>query len=183
MASVKPVATDPAAWPAGLTILDSEAGEFAVCRFGDVLIVAWPRQASAAAVGRLKVVSVAINRGPRPVAASVHMVGEGAAIPSAEARAGFIDLIQNHGRPARALSVVLGGNGFWASALRSVVLGMRMVTQRPFALTFHSDTPSSAQWLAKESQGFGGQPVNPDELAHAMDHVMRLARGISVVPG
>jgi len=167
-----------AALPDGLTVLDSDPGEFAVCRFRDVLIVAWPKRAAAASVARLKIASMEVNRSPRPVAASVHIVGEGAEIPSADARAGFMDLMKNHSRPARCMSVVLGGNGFWASALRSVVLGMRMVTQRSFALTFHSDTATSAHWLAKESQAFGGQPVDPEQLARAMDLVVQLARGV-----
>ena len=119
-----------------------------------------------------------INRSERPVAASVHMVGEGAAIPSAEARAGFIDLMQNHSRPARALSVVLGGSGFWASALQSVVLGMRMLTRRDFALTFHPDTWTSAQWLCQQNTAFGGRPVDPKQLSQAMDYVMQLAKGL-----
>lgn len=161
-----------------LTVLDVEPGEFAFCRFRDVFIAAWPTRATPEAVARLKVVSMELNRNPPPAAASVHLVGAGAAIPGAEARAKFVDLMNNHSRPLGALSIVLGGGGFWASALRSVVLGMRMVTPRSFAMNFHTDYASSARWIAKESRARGGAPFNPEELARAMEQVARFAEHV-----
>ncbi len=165
-----------------LLVLDAEPGEFAFCRFHNVVIVAWPKRATPEAVARLKTVSIELNRDPPAGTCSAHLVGAGAAIPSAEARAAFIDLMNNHTRPLNSLSVVLSGGGFWASAVRSVVLGMRMVTPRSFALTFHTDYESSARWLAKESRDRGGVAFKPDDLARAMAEVMRLAKGESAPP-
>lgn len=160
-----------------LSVLDMEPGEFAFCRFHNVVIVAWPKRATPQAVARLKTVSIELNRNPPTGACSAHLVEEGAAIPNAEARTAFIDLMNNHTQPLGCLSVVLRGGGFWASAVRSVVLGMRMVTPRSFALSFHNDYASSARWLAKESRERGGEPFKAEDLVRAMEEVMRLAKG------
>lgn len=162
--------------PPDVRLLEGKHGEFAFCMWRETLIVAWPPEPDLVAVQRFKRVIETLMGEKPDKGSSVHLVAEGTAVPNGEARAALIDMMQNNTDGLECLSVVLNGHGFWASALRSVIVGMRMVTTRSYALAFHGDTASAAKWLAQEVRTRGGVAFDAAELARVLDAVCRYVR-------
>jgi hypothetical protein len=62
------------------------------------------------------------------------------------------------------VAVVLGGGGFWASALQSFITGMRLVAPRSYDLRVHEHTDEVASWLPAVHHKRTNVMVDPHEL-------------------
>jgi hypothetical protein len=107
---------------------------------------------------------------------SVHiMVPGGTSMPTAEARARVGSIMRENAQRTVAAATLIPGNGFWASALRSMVTAILLLAPRSLAFRIFGDLESLAAWLAPlHSQGTGVN-VQPHELFRALRFVHRSA--------
>ncbi len=177
---------DNTAPTAPLTLLDSEPGAFAVFSYGDVSFVCWPTQATGSSVRRLAKATEDFVRACPRGCSNIHVAREGAGLPTPEARAGFVEMMHRYTDDLACIGVVLMGSGFWASALQSAIIGMRMLAARPFPMRIENNMASVAKWLPPIHQKRTGTSLDPTKLEEALkDAYSRVLRdaGLGVVPG
>jgi hypothetical protein len=62
------------------------------------------------------------------------------------------------------IAVVAGGTGFWASAFRSFVTGLRWLAPRSFEIRLHGTIEEVARWLPAEHLKLTGVKLDPMRL-------------------
>jgi hypothetical protein len=81
----------------------------------------------------------------------VHWIVQGVGLPTPEAREGLRELAHRDGDHIACVGVVLRGDGFWASALRSALSGILLVGPKsPFPLRLYGSGEELASWLPVE---------------------------------
>ena len=94
-------------------------------------------------------------------------------MPTPEARAGFVQMMEQHSKELACVGTVLLGSGFWVSALQSVITGMRMISPRSFDHRINNSFEAVVSWLPKEHRKRTGVSVDPRELHAALDKAYR----------
>jgi len=90
-------------------------------------------------------------------------------LPTAEAREGLRELMASRADRRACLGVVVTGGGFWMSAMRSFMTGLRVVSPVRTDIGFHTSMAESAAWLAGPHQRRTGVRLSPASLLRAMD--------------
>jgi hypothetical protein len=78
---------------------------------------------------------------------NIHLVAGGLSVPTSEARSGFIELMKDFAEQLACIGVVVGGSGFGASALRSFITGMRVVSPWSFDFRIYGTIEEIGKWL------------------------------------
>ncbi len=167
-----------------LVCLDSEPGKFAFFGWQNVLVSVWLAAGTGAAVERLGNATRPYEKfHPRGVS-NIHLVKGGAGMPTAEARAGFVGLMERYSAWFACIAVSLLGRGFWASALQGAVTGMRMLAPRSFEMRIHDDIEGVLEWLPDEHLRRTGVFLDKDELYAVMNQAFLEAAGEPIlIPG
>lgn len=132
-------------------LLAASPGEYAFYRFGNLAINVWTAQPTGAAVRRLEELTVESRRSCPEGISSVHWLVAGVGLPTQEARAELRQLATRHGDHIACVGVVLNGEGFWASALRSALSGILLVGPKAqFPLRLYGTAEELADWLPGE---------------------------------
>lgn len=127
--------------------VDNEPGVCAIGRCHNITIVVWWSQATGPAVERVAAVTrIVCAQHPEGIS-NIHVIREGAALPTAEARSGFVRMMKEHASQLSNVAVVVGGEGFWASMMRSAITSMRFVSPRSFEMRLHGKTGEILNWL------------------------------------
>jgi hypothetical protein len=114
---------------------------------------------------------------------NVHLIRDGALVPTPDARSGFVRMMQEHAEQLANVAVVVGGTGFWASMMRSAVTGMRFVSPRTFELRLHADPQEIVGWLPQAHLKRCGTSLPDSTLAELLDGAAQtLAAGTVQVP-
>ena len=150
------------------TLLDSEPGAFSILVWHNITIVSWNANATGSTVRRVAEATVPIAEECRQGFSNIHLVRHGSSLPTAEARAGFVEMADRYSQALACVAVGLLGSGFWASALQSAVTGMRMLSPRSFAFRIHNSIDAVTAWLPPEHLKRTGVSVDPDELHSIM---------------
>src|SRR4051812_18058419 len=117
-----------------LEFLDGEAGVCRIASLRNIMIVVWSARATAPSVEKLDFATRRLA-GAHPSGVSViHMIADTAGIPSPEARNAFLKIMNEQAKTIACVAVVVGGTGFWASAMRSFITGLRFMSPRSFDL-------------------------------------------------
>lgn len=134
-----------------LLLLGASPGAYAFYRFQNVAINVWTGQPTGEAVRCLaELTTLSRKTCPRGVS-SIHWVVQGVGLPTPEAREGLRSLVLRDGDHIACVGVVLRGDGFWASALRSAVSGILLVGPRaPFPQRVYGSAEELAAWLPGE---------------------------------
>jgi hypothetical protein len=136
---------------------------FGACK--NVLITYWQHQANGEAIKRLVSVCDELLKAHPGGVSIVHLVREGAGLPDAEAREGLARMGDRFANETACLAVVLMGAGFWASALQSVLTGIRLIAPpRPSVMRFSRDLEALESWFAQEHQRRSGVRIEPAVL-------------------
>ncbi|HZU83852.1 MAG TPA: hypothetical protein VE987_13085 [Polyangiaceae bacterium] len=145
-------------------VIDSEPGHFVFGAWKNVFVAVWKAQATGNAVERLAsaIESMAAMRpGKR---SNVHVIASGAALPTTEARAGFVKLMNRNREALACVAVVIGGVGFWSSALWSAMTALRMLAPRSFDFRLVGTLEELAAWLPAAHESKTGVRIDPEEL-------------------
>jgi hypothetical protein len=130
-----------------LLVLDTEPGSFAFYAWQNVTICVWISVTSQAHVARLVQVTRPIRERYPAGGSSVHIVRGAVKLPDSATRASLSGLQQLDGDWLAGVAVVLDGNGFWASTMRSVITAMRVVSTRAFELRMSGSIEEVVEWL------------------------------------
>jgi hypothetical protein len=165
--------------PVDLSLMVAVSGACTIYGWRNMTIVVWSGQATGASVAQLDRVSVLCRKRDPHGHSVVHIVHEPTQLPSAEARAGLAQMMSDNADVLSAMAIVVGGSGFWATAMRSVVTAMRMVGSRAFELRINGSIQEVVDWLPATHFARTGVKIGRDELLHALQHV---ERGQSAAP-
>jgi hypothetical protein len=162
----------PSHRPKSATILASSAGHYTVAVWGDVGIVHWMRQADGPAMQRVhELFKAVVEQHPRGVS-FVHLVDDGAGLPDPDARRVLTEMMEGFAEGTVCVAVVLMGAGFWASALQSLLTGMRLLAPpRPWTMRFASHPRELRKWLPGLHEQRTQHAILADELEGAI-HVV-----------
>lgn len=106
-------------------------------------------------------------RFPRGMTA-VHWVRPGAGLPTADGREALTRLAGRGDIPC--VGVILSGAGFWASAMRSLVTGIRLMSGGKFSMRINASIEELAEWFPAAHQAYTGIAIDKEDLIHAVAH-------------
>jgi hypothetical protein len=152
-----------------VTVLHDVPGFVCFGMWNDILFARWEQAADFAAVSRLQ----AINRDFRRAhsgrrLSGIHIVLEGAGLPTPEGRAGLADMMKKHADQFGAIAVVVGGTGFFGSAIRSFLTGLRILAPRDFDFRLHGKSSEILDWFPAAHQRRTGERVDVFQLGRVI---------------
>lgn len=160
----------------GVRLVDELPGQLAVYALRNVTIFVWSGAVDGATVrcivraGR----SRAQEHGDQPLS-DVHIVMPSVSLPDAEARAALSSAAKEGSSHLATVGVYLGGKGFWASAVRSFITGVRVLLRTPFELGVFGELEVLSEWQAPLHSKLSGVPVARGELLDGLRTVLARA--------
>lgn len=164
---------------AELLVLDAEPGRFAVYGFRNITVAVWTARVEADAIERLARASAAYCVSYPQGLSNIHLVQHEIGLPDNRARKRLVELSRGATPHLATVSAVIGGQSFWASRMRSLITGVRMMVPGPFELRLFGSTEGVIAWLPKAHERRTGVHVEPAELRELLaqcDTRMRTAR-------
>jgi hypothetical protein len=159
---------DGAVMPDEPRVVDAEPNAFAFHIWRNISIIVWHTQATGPAVERLAAVTREMMRDHPGGFSSVHIAKIGAPMPSPEGRQAFLDLLKVCTPQLKCAAVLIGGDGFWASALRGAATGLWLAFPKTFELNLSSDVDEVARWLAPKHEQKTGVRLDPEAVASVL---------------
>ncbi|MET0285656.1 MAG: hypothetical protein ABW352_14350 [Polyangiales bacterium] len=156
-----------------LEVLGEHPGAMRVGRFRNLIVVAWSGPTTGAAVRTLIDLMVPLHMGKSEVRSYVHMVPHAVALPDAEARAGLRYIMNRYEPFIACAGVLLEGSGFWVSAMRNVVIGLRLLTSTPFAYRIDTAVDDLLTWLPDEHYRRTGVRIAPNDVRTLLEQGSR----------
>jgi hypothetical protein len=145
-------------------IHDAEPGAFLFGSWKNVVVAIWESQATAPGVERMAKVIRAVAETRPGTRSNIHIIMDGAALPEAHTRAKFVELMKQNDGQVACIAVVAGGTGFWASAFRSFITGLRWLAPRSYDLRLHGTLEEVVRWLPPEHLRRTGVKLDPVRL-------------------
>lgn len=106
------------------------------------------------------------------------MIPGGRSMPGAEVRSELTRIMRDHTQHAAAVAVIIPGSGFWASALRSLVVALSMLRPRDMQLQIFGSAPPLVEWLLPLHAARTGVQLDAAELLSALREAEREAASI-----
>jgi hypothetical protein len=155
----------PSAERAALAVLAERPHAYRFLRFRNVAINVWLGQPTAEAVAQLaRLTDESARRNPRERISSIHLLDPRVGLPTADARSALTQLATRHRDHLACVGVVLSGDGFWASALRSALTGVILLVPSALPTRYVANVAELAEWLPEEHQKHSGVAVDRAEL-------------------
>jgi hypothetical protein len=156
-----------------LAVMGEFPGVFRVGMCGRVAIAAWFGSLSIESVeAYARVVQDVIARLGGGRGSVVHLVNERVGMPPSATRPALTKLMEDT-QALSCASVVVQGSGFWASAIRGFLTGMRLLGPSTYRIREHSTLADVVAWLPAEHEKFTGEPLDPEELARCLEIAKR----------
>jgi hypothetical protein len=154
--------------PSELRLLDELPGRVAIFALKNITIVVWGEVADLESVDRLaRVGQERIRAYPRGLS-DVHVIGRQLGLPDSLTRTRLLEESRQATSHLAAVAVVVGGSGFWASAIRGLVTGMHVLLAGKFELRLFAESEDLPDWLTRVHAQKTGIGVTPDELRDAL---------------
>jgi hypothetical protein len=149
-------------------VAEVEPGHFCCSVWQNVSILIWADRATKEALVRIqRVTKHMIERYPKGHS-NVAFVLAGVKPPTPEARAIFTHLYNEGVSDLKCLGVVLEGDGFWASTLRSSITNIQLEATRATRLGQYTSIEEVASWMAPLHSERTGVAVTPLQLRVAL---------------
>jgi hypothetical protein len=153
--------------------LDSEPERFSFWAWDDVGIFVWYDVPKRDALFRLqRVAEPRIQLYPDGLS-DVHVVRGRVGLPDQGTREALVRLSSEAADHLAAVAIVVGGHGFWASTIRSLVTGIRLLVPGRFEMTLCGSTDEVADWLPDAHAKRTGKRMDPAALKRALEFVNR----------
>jgi len=159
----------PRSRPEEPIVLDTEPGAFLFGSWKNVFVGVWESQATIPAVDRMVRATSVLNDLCPTGRSTIHIVAEGAALPATEVRAHFVGALKKNADNLACVAVVVVGTGFWTSALRSFVTGLRWLAPRSFDFRMNATTEEMARWLPAQHAKRTGVDLDKRRLVEVID--------------
>ena len=106
---------------------------------------------------------------------SIHLCKGGTGLPDRGARTHFETALERYGEAVGDIGVVFEGNGFWVSALRSFMAGLKMAVGPSAQFRVYPSLMELLATLPEAHQQRTGVEVTRQELDAAIRHLCELA--------
>lgn len=159
-----------------LRLLDEERGRFAFFAWRNITIVAWCSSPDAAAISRLARAGEAQVRAHAQGLSDVHIVMGKISFPDAATREALITESRKAVPHVSTVAVVLGGEGFWASAMRSFITGIHVLLPGRVQLKLFGRVDELANWLPQIHSSRTGVDISALRLAAALNQAQEHVR-------
>ena len=134
----------------------------------NVQIASWTTQGTIELVEQLAEQSTCFHKRHPEGVSVIHVISKGPALPDSETRERLGMLLQAHSGSLACIGVILDGRGFWASAVRGFLVGLRLVAPRTFTMQVFSTPEEVAEWLPGPHKERTGVRLDPTELLKAI---------------
>jgi hypothetical protein len=155
-------------------IMEVEPGVCAIATWNNFVITVWVAAGTQTAVERVERVTAKMCELHPEKVSHVHLLKNGIGLPSSEARAGLVKIMKDHGSSIATCAVMVGGSGFWASAMRSTITAMRMLAPRSFEMRLHGTLSEILEWVPDAHR----QATGVDVPASALERVLHQAESL-----
>jgi hypothetical protein len=150
-------------------VLHSAPGSCAFGVWQNLFIGVWEKAGTGETVRAL----VRASDGLTGTHSAIHVIHDGAGLPTPEGRAALVELLQHRSGKVACLAVVLLGHGFWASALQSAVTGIRlMVPKAGTKLRIFEGLEDAGTWLSEEHGVLTGVVLDPIVLGMVLKNAV-----------
>jgi eukaryotic-like serine/threonine-protein kinase len=119
---------------------------------GPIVIVLWENETSSGAVHELAAL-LATHAAENGRVALLQVIGERATPPEANVRAALAAMLKDNEARIVASAVVFEGTGFRASVIRSIVIGISMLTRPKCPHTVFASVKEGIAWLCTHLGG------------------------------
>lgn len=154
-----------------LEFLDGEPGTCRIAALRNVMVVYWTSRATGAAAVHVAAATVHVLETYPAGLSAVHVIADKSGLPTPEGRAGLIQIMNEKAAQIASVAVVVGGTGFWASAMRSFITGMRFVSPRNFDLRLHGTVAEVMMWLPQQHARLTGVTLDERQLLRVLESV------------
>ena len=149
--------------------MDVEPGTCCIGAWGNITLTYWEGRGTAPAVERLARLGAEIRAQYPNGTSAIHLIREGAGMPTSEGRDGLTRLMNTNVDRLACVGVMIGGGGFWSSAIRSMITGMRALSSRAYQLKLVGSIEELVAWLPEPHERRTGIAVDPAELRRALE--------------
>lgn len=157
-----------------LRVLDRGPG-YLFAAHHNVLIASWTAQGTRPLIDALgRALGVFVAEHPEGIS-SIHLIAAGLPLANAEAREGLSALMKLHNGALACAGTVLDGTGFWASATRSVIMGLQLMTPSSFAMRTCATDAELAGWMLKPHADRTGVALEQQALERALTDARALS--------
>jgi hypothetical protein len=157
---------------AQLVLLDSESGSYSFYTWQNIMMACWSKRATGPAVQRLTRLRESVDREHPEGVSVIYLIGEMAGLPTAEARAGVKELMARFSHRRACLAVVIQGDGFWLSAMRGAITGVRMLVPAKFPMGIFGHVEDVVEWLPRQHEERTGIRIAPTQLLVVLKDLM-----------
>jgi hypothetical protein len=161
----------PSATPE-LKLLDSEPGSFAFYTWQNIMIACWSKRAEGHSIERIARLRESMADAHPEGVSVIYLIANEAGLPTAEARAGVRQLMARFSKQRACLAIVIQGEGFWASGMRAVITGVRLLVPIKFPMGVFAGVDAVAQWLPEWHERRTGVRLAPGQLLGVLEQLM-----------
>jgi hypothetical protein len=130
-----------------LKIIEAVPGRVAFYAWHNVTITVWTGPSDIAFVERLSAVTKRVQDEYPQGGSGIHIVRPSVSLPDSATREGLVKVSNEYAQWLAAVGVVIGGSGFWASTMRSVITALRVMASREYEMRIHGTTDELLGWL------------------------------------
>lgn len=159
----------PSLYPPDVPLAE-HPGVVTVRGYRNVAFVAWTGQATrAAAETVVQLMDRPEVRGLRQ--SFVHVIHNRLPLPDADARHVFMQSMKERASDLACVAIVVRGTGFWASAMRSAVVGMRVFAPANFQFGVFGSHEEVVAWLPTKHTLQTGVELPPGAVSHWLEQL------------
>ena len=132
--------------------------------YENITVIVWHAKPTVAAAQQLARVSQRRRAEFAHGISAVHLVQATFQMPDGPTRDEFVKLLRDGGGKLAVLCVIVGEGGFWASALRSLITGLRVLSRDSFDMAVHTDIAEAVEYLQPRHLAKTGVDVSAEQL-------------------
>jgi len=171
-------ATSSAAGAAAeVRILRNEASH-GIAFVGRTLVVHWQTETQGQAVAELASLLASLANESGSVAL-LQVIGDQATSPDGATRAALAAMLKANETRIIASAVVFEATGFRASMIRSIVIGISMLSRPKCPHTVFESTNAGSAWLSQHLKASGSPHHSPEVIELAINRLRQRARLVS----
>jgi hypothetical protein len=134
----------------------------------NIIINAWGVPASTILAGELRKIMAHVSA-EYTRWSTVHVVIGASSLPAKDVRAEFAKISKDFQHEMEYSAILIWDDGFWASAVRSLITGMAAFTNRPAQIKLCGSADELARWMAQGHSTKTGELVEVAELTQAVE--------------
>lgn len=162
----------------GFTVEAHVPGRYVGATAGNLIAFYWIADADLEGARFLHRVCEKQTQGRTRIASAIHIVHPRVSLPSAEVRSQLVASMEAFSEVTCGIGVVLLGTGFWASAMRSALTGIRMVIRTGASQMRFGQSPGEIiAWLASTHESATDEPLGTADPHVVVQQVCALAGG------